>query len=163
VQAKRFREDLYYRLNVIDIHVPPLKAHREDIPELVEYFLEVACRELGIPTKTLEEPALKKLRELSWPGNVRQLRNTIEKAISRTPGLTIRLEDLPKSVEEGEMVLEAGEAILLQDARKEFERRFILQALEAEEWTMSAAAERLGLDRTNLYRKMKALKIKIER
>ena len=159
VQAKRFREDLYYRLNVIDVHVPPLRTRREDISELVEYFLEVTCRELGIPTKTLEEAALKKLMELSWPGNVRQLRNTIEKAVSVSPGLVVRLEDLPKSVEEGEMVLETGETTLLQEARKEFERRFILQALEAEDWNMSAAAEKLGLDRTNLYRKIKALKI----
>lgn len=160
VQAKRFREDLYYRLNVIDVHVPPLRTHREDISELVEYFLEVTCQELGIPTKTLEEPALKKLRELSWPGNVRQLRNTIEKAISLTPGLTIRLSDLPElAYEEKEDVVEIG-SDSLQDARKEFERRFILQALEEEDWNMSAAAERLGLDRTNLYRKIKALKIK---
>lgn len=159
VQAKRFREDLYYRLNVIDIHVPPLKAHREDIPELVEYFLEFTCQELGVPTKTLDEPALKKLIELSWPGNVRQLRNTIEKAISRTPGLTIRLSDLPELAYEGKWdAVEIG-SDSLQNARKEFERRFILQALEAEDWNVSAAAERLGLDRTNLYRKMKALKI----
>ncbi len=148
---------------MIDIHVPPLRTHREDISELVEYFLEVTCRELGIPTKTLEEAALKKLMELSWPGNVRQLRNTIEKAVSVSPGLVVRLEDLPKSVEDGEMVLETGETTLLQDARKEFERRFILQALEAEDWNVAAAAEHLGLDRTNLYRKIKALKIKRER
>lgn len=158
VKAKRFREDLYYRLNVIDIHVPPLRTHREDIPELVEYFLEITCQELGIPAKTLEKSALKKLMELSWPGNVRELRNTIEKAVSASSGLVIRLGDLPESVDECDESLEP-ESISLHDARREFERRCILQALEAEDWNMSAAAERLGLDRTNLYRKIKALKI----
>jgi DNA-binding NtrC family response regulator len=162
VQARHFREDLYYRLNVIDIHVPPLKAHKEDIPDLVDYFLEFTCQESGVPTKTLDEPALKKLIELSWPGNVRQLRNTVEKAVSLTSGLVIGLDDLPESVDECDRSQRA-ESISLHVARGEFERRFILQALEAEDWNVAAAAERLGLDRTNLYRKMKALKIKKER
>jgi len=153
VKARRFREDLYYRLNVIDIHVPPLQEHPEDIPKLAEHFLERACRELGVPTKMLDESALKSLVKRAWPGNVRELRNTIEKAASLSSGLLITAHDLPAPADSS---LERKPGSFAQ-ARRMFERRFLQETLEAEDWNVTAAAKRLGMDRTTLYRKLKAL------
>jgi two-component system nitrogen regulation response regulator NtrX len=162
VKQKRFREDLFYRLNVIDIQVPPLRDHKEDIPGLVEFFLENVSLEFGIPKKTLDKDALGKLIEYSWPGNVRQLRNVIEKAVSMSSGLVIQAEDLPPlSSEIGTLLV--CEDLTLHEARQELDRRLIQQALEAEFWNIPAAAERLGIDKTNLYRKMKTLGLKRSR
>lgn len=159
VGSKSFREDLYYRLNVIDIHVPPLREHPADIPEMVEYFLESKGRELGMPVKIIEESAIKKLMEYPWPGNIRELRNVVEKAFFLSEGITIHPEDLPKLIDE-DMSVTGAEKLSLKDAGREFERRFIWEVLKAVNWNVAAAAERLEIDRTNLYRKIKALGIK---
>lgn len=156
VQEKRFREDLYYRLNVIDIKVPALREHIEDIPELASYFLEVSCNELGIPKKQLDESAITKMSKYNWLGNVRQLRNVIEKTVSMSKEVVIRANDLHLLHEEKSI---APQDTNLHQALRDFERQLIFRVLEEESGHMSNAAKRLGIDRTNLYRKMKSFGI----
>ncbi|MBD3285794.1 response regulator [candidate division WOR-3 bacterium] len=159
IKQGKFRQDLYYRLNVIDIHVPPLRKHREDIPELVEYFLGNTCRELGVPTKTIEKAALRKLTSLSWPGNIRQLRNTIEKMASVSRKQILTVEDLSVIGEDTEAVDEYSKRLTLQEWRSQSERRFILQVLKFNNWNVSLTAKKLNVNRTHLHRKMKELGI----
>lgn len=159
VHKKRFREDLYYRLNVIDIQVPALREHREDIRALAEYFVECFCAKLGLPKKTLKKDAIKKLTDYPWYGNIRQLRNIIEKTVSMSNKPVIYAEDLPL-LSENDNDLSLNEDIALYKARQDFERRLIMKVLEYEKWNVSTTAKRLGIDRTNLYRKIRTMKIK---
>ncbi|MBD3284832.1 hypothetical protein GF359_00645 [candidate division WOR-3 bacterium] len=145
---------------MIDIQVPPLRVHKDDIPELVEYFLETACLSMGVPSKTLEKPAMDKLMKFNWPGNVRQLRNTIEKIVALNPALVIESKVIPESINGDGSIWEEDKALPLSQARKRFERDYIVRILEAEDWNVAAAAKRLGLDRTHLHRKIKALKVR---
>jgi DNA-binding NtrC family response regulator len=154
----RFREDLYYRLNVIPIEVPPLRARKDDIPLLVEHFIAVFCHENGKPAKRLEGEALAYFLAYDWPGNVRELRNMVERLVIMAPRETIGPEDVPPPVrpkDVGEMAVAAG-ARSLREARDNFERAFILAELRVHDWNMTRTAERLGIERSHLYRKLKA-------
>jgi two-component system nitrogen regulation response regulator NtrX len=158
IGAGRFREDLYYRLNVIPIEVPPLRARKDDIPRLVDHFIAVFCQENGKPLKRLDGEALGYFLAYDWPGNVRELRNMVERLVIMAPRETIGPDDLPpplrpKSV--GEMAA-AGGVRSLREARESFERAFILAELAVHEWNMTRTAERLGIERSHLYRKLKA-------
>jgi len=163
IRAGKFREDLYYRLNVVPFTVPPLRERREDIPMLVEHFLELFCRREGLERKTVTPEALELLKNGSWPGNVRELKNVVERLVIMTPGRTITATHLPESVTYGEAAREAGagrlDAVLelasLREAREEFEKEFILQKLEEHNWNISKTAEAIELERSNLHRKMK--------
>jgi two-component system nitrogen regulation response regulator NtrX len=153
----RFREDLYYRLNVIPIEVPALRARREDIPLLVDHFIAVFCHENGKPGKRLDGEALAYFLAYDWPGNVRELRNMVERLVIMTPGTVIGPVDLPPPLrpkDAGEPAL-AGERSL-RDARDNFERAYILAELQVHDWNMTRTAERLGIERSHLYRKIKA-------
>jgi two-component system nitrogen regulation response regulator NtrX len=152
-----FREDLYYRLNVIPIQVPPLRARKEDIPLLVEHFIRVFCAENGKRLKTLSAEALSYFMAYHWPGNVRELRNMVERLVIMAPGDTIGLEDLPPPLrpEEGAAPGRAQEGSL-REARERFERAYILAELRANDWNMTRTAERLGIERSHLYRKLRA-------
>ncbi len=167
IRAGRFREDLYFRLNVIPIFVPPLHDRTEDIPVLAEHFMAGFAREYGRRMKTLDPTAVAALQEYSWPGNVRELRNVIERLIIMVPGDLITARDLAflegpftayaDAVEPG---AEGGALHLtLQAARSRFEREFILKALAAQQGNISRTADLLGVERSNLYRKMRALGI----
>jgi two-component system nitrogen regulation response regulator NtrX len=154
----RFREDLYYRLNVIPIEVPPLRARKDDIPLLVDHFITVFCHENGKATKQLAGEALAYFLAYDWPGNVRELRNMVERLVIMAPRATIAPEDLPPPLrpkDVAEMAAAAGERSL-KEARENFERAFILAELRAHEWNMTRTAERLGIERSHLYRKLKA-------
>ncbi len=161
IRAGRFREDLYFRLNVIPIFVPPLRDRESDIRLLAEHFMAELAREYGKRPKRLDPGAAAGLRSYRWPGNVRELRNVIERLIIMVPGETIALSDLafldgmPIALphEEGE----AQES--LHDARERFERDYILRALAAQQGNISRTAEVLGVERSNLYRKMRAFGI----
>jgi len=165
IRAGRFREDLYFRLNVIPIFVPPLHDRKEDIPLLAEHFMGGFAREYGRRMKTLDATAVSALQEYSWPGNVRELRNVIERLIIMVPGDTIGARDL--AFLEGPFVPyaepsssdESGEGLTLQAARSRFEREFIMKALSAQNGNISRTADALGVERSNLYRKMRALGI----
>jgi two-component system nitrogen regulation response regulator NtrX len=162
IKAGRFRDDLYFRLNVIPIFVPPLRDRQEDIPLLSEHFMRLFAREYGRRLKSLHPSAAAVLAQYSWPGNVRELRNVIERLMIMVPGETITAQDLaflgggarPAPVE-----AEEEEVQPLHEARDAFERGFILKALARQQGNISRTAEALGVERSNLYRKMRALGI----
>jgi two-component system nitrogen regulation response regulator NtrX len=156
-----FREDLYYRLAVIPIDVPPLRARKNDVPELVEHFLDQFCAENGKRRKTIAGDALAYFLAYDWPGNVRELRNMVERLVIMSPRDVIGPDDLPtplRSKDEAPVVAEARERSL-REAREQFERAYILAELHAHDWNMTRTAERLGIERSHLYRKIKAYNI----
>jgi two-component system nitrogen regulation response regulator NtrX len=160
IRAGRFREDLYFRLNVIPIFVPPLRDREEDIPRLAAHFMAQLSREYGRRAKVLEPPAIDALRRYHWPGNVRELRNVLERLMIMVPGDAIgsRHLSLPVGTGDGEARIypDDGEPPLpLQEARERFEREYILRVLAAQHGNMSRTADMLGVERSNLYRKMK--------
>ena len=161
IRAGRFREDLYFRLNVIPIFVPPLRDRESDLPLLAEHFIAELAREYGKRPKRLDPGAAAGLRSYRWPGNVRELRNVIERLMIMVPGDTIALSDL--AFLDGTPVAapqqDAAAQESLHDARERFERDYILRALAAQQGNISRTAEALGVERSNLYRKMKAFGI----
>jgi two-component system, NtrC family, nitrogen regulation response regulator NtrX len=161
IRAGRFREDLYFRLNVIPIFVPPLRDRDADIPLLAEHFMAELAREYGRRPKRLDSGAAAGLRTYRWPGNVRELRNVIERLMIMVPGNTIAFADLAfldgSTVQVAEP--EGTPAMSLHDARERFERDYILRALAAQQGNISRTAEMLGIERSNLYRKMRGFGI----
>ncbi len=160
VQAGKFREDLYYRLNVIPIRVPPLRERASDIPLLARHFLEEFSRKKKQPRKRLSPQALDLLLAYPWPGNVRELENLMERLVILTEGQLITPGDLPERYRAGAPAPPgpppaAAAAVNLTDAVQEFERRLILQALTESNWVKARAAQLLNLNRTTLLEKMK--------
>jgi two-component system nitrogen regulation response regulator NtrX len=153
-----FREDLFYRLNVIPIEVPPLRARKEDVPALVEHFARVACADNGKRLKAVSPAALTYFLTYDWPGNVRELRNMIERLVIMVPADTIGAEDLPPPLRARTETVGAapGDGKPLKEARDGFERAYILAELRAQDWNMTRTAERLGIERSHLYRKIRA-------
>ena len=163
IRAGRFREDLYFRLNVIPIFVPPLRERAEDIPLLVEHFVADFAIEYGRSAKTLSPGAMARLKIYRWPGNVRELRNVIERVVIMAPGNEITERDL--AFLSSDLPLEKpGDAsdaptIPLYTARDQFEREYILRELANQGGNISRTAEVLGVERSNLYRKMRTFGI----
>jgi two-component system nitrogen regulation response regulator NtrX len=161
IAAGRFRADLFHRLDVIPIHLPPLRERREDIPDLIDHFLLMFCREHGLPYKTFSPEAVRILTTLSWPGNVRELKHAVQKLVFLSDAGEISDQDvreilrLPRDQEGTKGMLP-----LLKDARREFERKIIMEYLITHHGQIEAAARSLGLDYTYLYKKMKRLGIK---
>ncbi len=162
ISEGRFREDLYYRLNVIPFHVPALRARRGDIPILAQAFVEEFCRESGTRSKKIAARAMARLQAYAWPGNVRELRNLIERLVLMTAGPSIGDGDLPEAVRGGGGV-EAIAAPTLEKARKSFERDYLILKLEEHGWNISRTAEAIGLARESLSRKIRQLKIEVQR
>ncbi len=156
-----FREDLFYRLNVIPFYVPPLRNRKEDIPLLAREFLREIGREYGRPRVEISEEATHALQQYHWPGNVRELKNMIERVLILNPAVTrVERKHLPM------MVYRAGgkrneEFSTLQQAREAYEREYILKKIDECRGNVSRAAESLGLERSHLYRKMKTLNIAV--
>jgi two-component system, NtrC family, nitrogen regulation response regulator NtrX len=161
IRGGRFREDLYFRLNVIPIFVPPLRDRDADIPVLAEHFMADLAREYGRRPKRLDPGAATGLRSYQWPGNVRELRNVIERLMIMVPGDTITPSDL--AFLDGGAIVAAdtpgAPPLPLHDARERFERDYILRALAAQNGNISRTADVLGVERSNLYRKMRAFGI----
>jgi len=154
-----FREDLFYRLNVVPFFVPPLRERKQDIPLLAREFLADFGRQYGRPRIEIGEDALEALRAYHWPGNVRELRNVIERVLILNPRvLRIERKHLPPLTHKSGSRT-AGEFSSLQQAREAYEREYILKKIEEARNNISHAAELLGLERSHLYRKMKALDI----
>ncbi len=153
-----FREDLFYRLTVIPFEVPPLRERQEDIPLLGRYFLQSFCQEYGKPEKDLSPEAMGLLVDYQWPGNVRELRNVIERMVIMVPARTIQHFDLASSLRQSAPRREASPVPdgTLREARSRWEREFILRRLEENQWNVTRTAERLGVERSNLHRKMRA-------
>ncbi|HEX9860386.1 MAG TPA: sigma-54 dependent transcriptional regulator [Nitrospirota bacterium] len=163
IAAGRFREDLYYRLNVIPFVVPPLRERREDIPLLVEHFIRVLSVENGKPPKTITPEAMALFTGYSWPGNVREMKNIIERMVIMTPGEVITPAQAPPPVSAATPASPSGMAYAshatLRDARSAFERDFITQKLRENGWNISKTADALGIERSNLHKKINALGI----
>jgi two-component system nitrogen regulation response regulator NtrX len=159
VEQGRFREDLFYRLNVIPIYVPPLRERIEDIPLLVTYFLVKFSVENGVKEKKISQSAIKALQSYQWPGNVRELKNLIERLVIMVSSDTIEASDLPSNFFDYSRPLPSVEKMDLKNARNEFEKDFIIQVLESSNWNITEASQKLGIERTNLHRKIRQYNI----
>jgi two-component system nitrogen regulation response regulator NtrX len=158
VRKGNFREDLFYRLNVIPILVPPLRHRKDDIPAFIEYFLKYFAAEYGQKPKKITSEALKLLEAYDWPGNIRELRNVIERVVIMTPSDTVT----PKNIVIGESARSDYFTFgTLREARDSFEKDFITKKLEENNWNISRTAELLNIERSNLHKKIKAYNIKI--
>ena len=169
VQAGRFRKELLYLLNVVPFHVPPLREHKDDIPVLVPYFVNQYYVREGSRPKTFLPEALELLSCYDWPGNVSELRNTIERIVIMTPSKVISAHDLASIFEErnrrdgGDPQSDSSAPGTLREAREEFERDFIIQKLEENDWNISRTAEIIELERSNLHRKIKSYRIDVKK
>jgi len=159
VAEGRFRQDLYYRINVINIELPPLRERISDIPLLARHFLERVCRESNKNMQGIDPAAMTSLQNYPWPGNVRQLQNVIERAVLLGKHHAIMPEDLPTDILGGFPALDLAEMAnkRLKEALTNPERQIILEVLELHDWNRNATAEALGINRTTLYKKMKRL------
>jgi two-component system nitrogen regulation response regulator NtrX len=154
-----FREDLFYRLNVIPFYVPALRERPEDIPSLGAHFLREFGQSYGRKPKELSAAALDVLLRYGWPGNVRELKNLIERLVIMCPAERIEPHHLPPEVFRGAMRSPQQSYATLHEAREAYEREFILRKLEENQWNMTRTAAAVGLERSHLYRKMKSLGI----
>ncbi len=164
IKRGNFREDLYYRLNVIPLKMPPLRERKDDIPILCDYFLGKIASDFKEPKKTISEGALQLFKLHLWPGNVRELKNTLERLCIMVGGLLISESDVKEVFSSSDLGSTAhldpisGET--LKEARNNFERSFIIDKLEENEWNISKTAEAIGLERSHLHRKMRLYEIK---
>lgn len=170
IRQGRFREDLYYRLNVIPFRAPALRDRSDDIPLLVEHFVNLFYRKEGRDPKYFLPETMAVLKQYHWPGNVRELKNIIERILIMTPGRTITCDDIPDlrgGHYEPESTFPTVDGALalatLREAREEFEREFIVQKLEENDWNISRTAEIIELERSNLHRKIKTYGIDVRK
>jgi two-component system nitrogen regulation response regulator NtrX len=150
----KFRQDLYYRLCVMPLRVPSLRERREDIPALAEYFLADFCARNNFRAKSIAAGTFPLLAAYDWPGNIRELRNTVERMAILTPGPVIEAGAVPIEIRLG---VEAGARSNLRETRDAAERDHILKALQETNWNVSGAARALGIERTNLHKRIRAL------
>ncbi|HEV8376352.1 MAG TPA: sigma-54 dependent transcriptional regulator [Candidatus Polarisedimenticolia bacterium] len=169
VTEGKFREDLYYRLNVIGVHLPELRERGEDLSVLIHHFVHKYSREMGAPAPRLTAEAMRAMGEFPWPGNVRQLENVVERAVALSRGKEeITLEDLPREIQEAvatpmPLVRVGGEGVSLDAIMAEYEEKMLLQALDSAGWVKTRAAELLKIKRTTLIEKMKRLGIPLKK
>jgi two-component system nitrogen regulation response regulator NtrX len=159
IAAGHFREDLYYRLNVVPIHVPPLRERREDIPLLVAYFAGILTSGAGITPRVMTDEAIVRLQGLEWPGNVRELRNTIERLLILSSGPRIGADDVDRLVGKRADTSEGGLGTLLdvptfEEFKHAAERAYLLAKLRTFDWNVSETARALDMPRSNLYKKI---------
>ncbi|HON78619.1 MAG TPA: sigma-54 dependent transcriptional regulator [Spirochaetota bacterium] len=164
IDEGKFREDLYYRLNVIPINVPQLSDRQDDITALTEYFLEKFCKEHGLGTKEISDSGMQFLSQYSWPGNVRELKNIIERLSIMVQKDIIDRDDIQKYIESHDY-----DDILSKDissfkkAKEQFEKDYIIRSLKNNEKNISTTAKQLGIERTNLHRKIKQYNINVDK
>jgi two-component system response regulator AtoC len=163
VKAKTFREDLYYRLNVIQIQLPPLRERKGDIPLLIEHFLAKYNQEFNRKVQGFNQAAMQALIHYHWPGNVRELENVIERLVAINAGGVLDMQDLPMdlvSVRDKAVDDIFSSGMSLKEASSDFDRHYILKALEKSRWNQTEAAKRLGIHRNTLMNKMDVLEIR---
>lgn len=164
VQAGRFREDLYYRLNVIPLRVPTLHERAMDIPLLVEHFSDQICKQGGIKKKTFSEQSLRHMQAYVWPGNIRELRNFVERIYILTPSDFVDVHDLKFAglqIQEEQSLADGSFDLNFRDARARFEREYLLQKIAENQGNISKTAELIGLERSYLHRKIKSYGIEM--
>jgi two-component system nitrogen regulation response regulator NtrX len=174
IKTNLFREDLYYRLAVIPIVVPPLRERTEDVPALFRHYFELFAKEQGREPKSLSEDAMRILRHYAWPGNVRELRNLVERLSIMCRTASVGTEDLPAEILEavaksplgsvqvsdnGSGAFQLQQGTGLKEAKSQFEREFIIRKLKENDWNISRTAQVLEIERAHLHRKIKAFKI----
>jgi DNA-binding NtrC family response regulator len=159
VAEGRFRQDLYYRVNVINIELPALRERPSDVPMLAMHFLENVVKDSGKQVEGFTDEALSAMQRYSWPGNVRELQNVVERAVLLGKGQLVRPEDLPTHLLSGQPIFSVspGSSKSLKASLADPERAIILDTLKANNWNRNATAEKLGINRTTLYKKMKKL------
>ncbi|MDE3153601.1 MAG: sigma-54-dependent Fis family transcriptional regulator, partial [Acidobacteriota bacterium] len=176
IRHNRFREDLYFRLAVIPIYVPPLRERNQDVPLLVRHFMDLFGRENNMRPKRLTPAAMELLQRYRWKGNVRELRNTVERMLIMTPGETIDVGDLPDSVRFEPVSAAAARTAgdgdgdgtgpaqpgTLREFKELAERKFLVEKLRETGWNISKTAELIGTPRSNLYKKLEHYNIKQE-
>jgi len=168
IRAGRFREDLYFRINVVPIFVPPLRERMEDLQELIDYFMGKIKRPAGIETKRFSEPAVQLLRSYSWPGNVRELKNFVERINIMTEEQVISTDSVrryltSRSDWEKDEVLKGFESMKLNEAKDEFEREFLVKKLEENGQNITRASKALGITPSHLHNKIKKHGIEIRK
>jgi two-component system nitrogen regulation response regulator NtrX len=156
----KFREDLYYRLCVVPIHVPSLRERPQDIPELVDYFLVEFCVRNNFRRRSIDDTVMPVLQAYPWPGNARELRNVVERMAILSPGDIIGPESIPSEIRH---FRDTTPKSTVQEARESAERDHIQKALDAANWNVSSAARALGMERTNLHKRMRALGVARDR
>jgi two-component system, NtrC family, nitrogen regulation response regulator NtrX len=171
IAAGRFREDLLYRLNVVPIEVPPLRARRADVPQLVEHFTARLTERGGLPAKGVDPDALKRLAAYDWPGNIRELRNAVERLLILAPGPTVTLSDVERIAGVGTRDGGPGtgpadvsaapwmRAATFEEFKQVAERTYILAKLQENDWNVSETARTLDMPRSNLYKKIERYRL----
>lgn len=158
IEAGEFREDLFYRLNVVPVHMPPLRERRDDIPMLVQHFTDIMTNREGMSPRSFETAAIDRLQALSWPGNVRELRNTVERLLILAGGDSVRADDVDLLATGRAAAGGLGGELLAADNFSDFkdgaERAFILQKLRENDWNVAETARRIDMPRSNLYKKI---------
>jgi two-component system nitrogen regulation response regulator NtrX len=158
IAEARFREDLLYRLNVVPIEVPALRERLEDVPALVAHFAEALAESAGVPGKKFAEDAMARLQTRAWPGNIRELRNAVERALILAPGKVVTAADIDRLLPgaDGAMPLPAapGGAHTFETFKQEAEKNFLEQQLREHDWNVSETARALKMPRSNLYKKI---------
>ncbi|HMO14265.1 MAG TPA: sigma-54 dependent transcriptional regulator [Pirellulaceae bacterium] len=160
VAQGRFRQDLYYRINVINLEIPPLRQRVSDIEALADNFLINVCKETGREVRGFDLQALQALQSYHWPGNVRELQNAVERAVLLCKGECLGVNDLPTHIAAGAGIAiraNVGTKQTLKEALEEPERQIIMRVLKENSWNRNLTAEQLGINRTTLYKKMKRL------
>jgi two-component system nitrogen regulation response regulator NtrX len=170
IAAGRFREDLLYRLNVVPIEVPPLRARRGDIPQLVRYFTDrlSGTGRAGLKPREFDAVALKRLATHDWPGNIRELRNAVERLLILAPGEEVTEADVDKLVGDGGRSVAVGEAVAggallragtFEEFKQAAERAYLLAKLKEHDWNVSETARTLAMPRSNLYKKIERYRL----
>jgi transcriptional regulator with PAS, ATPase and Fis domain len=157
VRAGRFREDLFYRLNVLPLKLPPLRAHREDLPALIAFYIEIFNREFKKNVKGVSDSALRLLSAYGWPGNVRELRNAVERAMLLTASDTLEADQFPQTA-----VLDLAHVVELPPHGldlEEVERSLVIQALDRTQGNQTRAAKLLGLNRDQIHYRIEKFKL----
>jgi two-component system nitrogen regulation response regulator NtrX len=167
IAAGRFREDLFYRLNVVPLHVPPLRERRDDVPLLAQYFVDLLSRREGAPMRVLDASAIEALTQMEWPGNVRELRNTIERLLILASGPRVTAADVsrltgarPSDSASLGTLLDIATFEAFKDAA---ERAYLLHKLRDFEWNVSETARALDMPRSNLYKKIERYALEREK
>jgi DNA-binding NtrC family response regulator len=160
VKANQFRPDLFYRLNVLPVCIPPLRQRKEDVPLLCAHFIRENCRKINVKEKTLTPEVLQLLVNYAWPGNVRELENTLERAIILSPNSKISPPDLPVQIREGKTQTFVQEQVPTHPTLEELEKAYIFWVLSQNEWNKSKVAQILGIDTSTLYRKIEKYGLK---
>jgi len=163
IAAGRFREDLYFRLNVVPVEIPPLRARRADIPQLVEHFVAQFTEQSGLARKEFEKEAVKRLTTYDWPGNIRELRNAVERLLILTAGPVVTPEDVERLAGVGTREAGSGgdvtgapwmRAATFEEFKQAAERAYLLAKLKEHDWNVSETARTLNMPRSNLYKKI---------